>query len=528
MKFTSFKKLSIRMVGAFLCSVFLVIMQPYELHAEPKGEIAEIGRDTNVILITINVLRDDHLSCYGYERQTTPAIDELAKSSYQFRNAFAQAGYTFPSMISILTSIYPQSHKVYFSFKDKLSPRVKTLAELFKIYDYQTAWFAVLDEPHLALDAGFGRGFDSTHYLDLQLNGKEEIPKWISEHKKKPFFVAMNIRHTHGPYFPLPPYRDAFKTGKKGTIIANFRELREKVYEIVINTMNQSGSIASELFTPATIKDNPEVFDGTYDEMKFGKLEELTIPDQRIKLGHLMMKTYNESIDKSDPENLAYFISLYDACILGIDQEIVKSIVATLKKEKIFDKTMVIVTGDHGESHGEHGIIGHGMEYYDQQVHVPLIIKMPRGSEHKEVKDMVQSIDIMPTILDVVGMEKPFNLHGKSFLPLITGTGDVVDRTYVYGENNDFAYLRSVEWKLVVVRKDLTKKIGEKDLLFNLNSDPDELKNIKNEAPEVYQELRQKLKKHLDSLPDYTDQEYQFAPNIDPATQNRIRKTGYW
>ncbi len=492
-----------------------------------SAETSALGVDKdsfNVILITINVLRADHVSCYGYGRKTTPAIDELAKNSFVFKNAFAQAGYTFPNMISILTSVYPDSHKVYWAFKDKLSANVKTLPELMRIFGYQTAWFAVLEEPHLALDAGFGRGFDSKKVVDMQLNGKEKIPGWIEKNKEKPFFIAMNIRHTHVPYFPLDKYRSTFKSGEKGPLIENFEELAGKVYAIIVKGIEDSDPEITGLFDQDLIKNNKVMFDGTFSREKFAMMEEQIILDQRYKHGRLLMKTYNESVNTSSKENLDYFISLYDACILGIDQEIVQPIVDVLKKEKLFDKTLIIVTGDHGEAHGEHGILGHGVQFFDQQIHVPLVVKLPKQSTKKEFDDMVQSIDIMPTILDITGVEKPYYIHGKSLMPIIDGKDDSAEREYVYGENYERCYVRSRQWKLITARQEQQ----EEDMLFRLTDDPDELRNVKEQFPLVHKELRSKLKKHLDALPDFTDEKYQFAPSIDSATQERIKKTGYW
>ncbi|MFH0782192.1 MAG: sulfatase [Pseudomonadota bacterium] len=496
-----------------------------------SAETPPVGVDKdsfNVVLITINVLRADHVSCYGYDRKTTPAIDALAENASVFKNAFTQAGYTFPNMISILTSVYPDSHKVYLAFKDKLSPNVKTLPELLRIFGYQTAWFAVLEDPHLALDAGFGRGFDFKKVVDMQLNGKEAIPEWIEQHKEKPFFVAMNLRHTHVPYFPLDKYRSAFKSGEKGPLIEDYQQLERKVYAIIVKGIEESDPEFTGLFAQDVIEKNKDIFDGSYNPEKFSLMEDQIILDQRHKLGSLMMKNYNESVNTSSKDNLDYFISLYDACILGTDQEVVQPVIDVLKKEKLFDKTLIIVTGDHGEAHGEHGVLGHGTQFYEQQIHVPLVVKLPGQSAKKEFEDMVQSIDIMPTILDVAGVEKPYYIHGKSLMPIIDGKDESTEREYVYGENYERCYIRSRQWKLIMKRKELQEGSSLSDMLFHLADDPNELSNAKEQFPLVHKELRAKLKKHLVSLPDFTDKKYQFAPNIDSTTQERIKKTGYW
>ncbi len=515
------------------CKLFLVSLLVITFLSNPSKAAAKktVNRldKYNVVLITVNVLRADHVSGYGYHRKTTPAIDDLAKDSYVFKNAFAQVGYTFPSMMSILTSVYPASHKVYFAFKDKLPKRVKTLPELFKVIDYKTAWFAALEEPHLALDAGYGRGFDSVNDVDIQLNGKEKVLQWINENKDQPFFIAMNLRHTHSPYFPKDKYKEAFKSGKKGQLIENFHELESKVFDIIISTVSEEGSFASQMFSQKTVRENKEAFTGAYSVEKFIELEKRIQPGQLLKMGRLIMKTYNDSVNKFNKENMEYLVSLYDACILGTDQEVIQPVINALKNEGIYDKTLIIVMGDHGESHGEHGIIGHGIPFYDELIHVPLVIKMPNGTLKHEKDEIVQSIDILPTVLDVIGMEKPYNTHGQSLLPLMEGRqSDSKNFKFAFGQNNDLAYIRSHDWKLVVNLKHIEKQTGDYDELFYLKEDPNEYKNIKLEKFEKYEELRAILKEHLASLPDYADENNQFAPNIDTATQERIKKTGYW
>ena len=106
---------------------------------------------------------------------------------------------------------------------------------------------------------------------------------------------------------------------------------------------------------------------------------------------------------------------------------------------------------------------------------------------------------------------------------------DTPIHTYIYGENRNFAYLRSDEWKLIVVRKFLEKEnFHGKDKLYKLQEDPKELVNQNDEQQEVYQKLRNKIKNHLRERPKYIEKEYEFAPHIDKAAQERIKKTGYW
>ncbi len=164
------KKITLIVAGAILAIILVLCFVQFW----PRFSTSTHQRP-NIVLLTVNVLRADHVSSYGYSRTTTPAIDALMKESYVYKNAFAHAGYTMPSMMSIMTSLYPHSHQVYDAFKDELASKVLTLAEILKIHDYQTGWFAKLNLGHLLPKAGFGRGFSYKSDLGLQLEGKERV-----------------------------------------------------------------------------------------------------------------------------------------------------------------------------------------------------------------------------------------------------------------------------------------------------------------------------------------------------------------
>ncbi|MEE9571963.1 MAG: sulfatase, partial [Candidatus Neomarinimicrobiota bacterium] len=441
----------------------------------------KLENNYNIIFIAINVLRPDHLGCYGYHRNTSPAIDKLAEESFVFKNAFAQAGYTLPNMMSIITSLYPKSHGVLEESKDKLSSSVYTMAEVIKNYEYKTAWFSVLKEPHLDIDIGFGRGYDYKGELSISFEGKEKLLSWIMENKDNQFFLALNTRHTHTPYFPLPDYINAFKSGKKGTIFDNREDYHKAVYYDILQEINTPGTVLNNIYDEiaiAMINDLKKIT--VYNEQnrknmwltKIQKIADLTPPQKLYRLGQIGVETYNSTIDLSNKENLEYLISLYDACILGVDQELIRPIISTLKELNIYDNTMIVITGDHGESLGEHGILGHGHDYFGQVIHVPLIIKLPNSETNKEVMGLVQSIDLLPTIFDMLGVKIPSYVQGKSLLPMIQDVTTNTVNEFIYGQNRTLAYLRSTRWKLIVDRSDLNKESSNKDKLFHIRDDP--------------------------------------------------------
>ena len=446
-----------------------------------------------------------------------------------------------PNMMSIITSLYPESHGVFDAFKDELSSRVYTMAEILKIYGYKTAWFAELKTPHLDIDIGFGKGYDFKVKLGNKFEGKKQLLSWIKKNKNNRFFIAMNNRHMHAPYLPLSIYKNAFKTGTKGIIFDNYKDFYKAIFFNILKKINTPGSQMHALFDKKTIAlinnlQNLTIYDTIYDkifpkgswERKVRKIESLIPQEKRYRIGQIHIETYNSTIDISNKENLEYLVSLYDACILGVDQELIRPIISTLKKLNIYDNTIIVITGDHGESLGEHGLLGHGHDFFDQLIHVPLIIKLPNSETNKEVMTLVQSIDLLPTIFDLLGVKIAYYVEGKSLFPLIqNGTTNTVNE-YVYGQNRTRAYLRSPKWKLIVDRSELGKKRSNNDRLFDIKNDPEEMVDLQNSQIEVYNNLRGNIKEHLESLPIYVDKEYTFKPHIDRETQEKIKKTGYW
>jgi len=328
-------------------------------------DMQELHNNINVVLIAINVLRADHLSCFGYFRKTSPAIDKLAKDSFVFKNAHAQAGYTLPNMMSIITSLYPASHNVLDVYKDRLSTSIKTLAEILKIYEYKTAWFSLLSEAHLSMDAGFGRGFDHKGNLDEKFREKQQLLSWITQNKNR-FFLAVNARSTHAPYFPPVKFKTTFQSGEKGEIIENEDEFYQAVYFKMIELINTPGSSLYGIFDKKTVElINNEEFFYSYEkdfehpswQRRIDKIRQKIPAEKLYNLTPTEMPVYYSRIDLTDRNNIEYLISLYDECILGVDQLLIKPIISHLKELGIYNNTLIIITADHGESLGEHNIL---------------------------------------------------------------------------------------------------------------------------------------------------------------------------
>ncbi len=335
------------------------------------------GGSGNVLLISIDTLRPDHLGAYGYERDTSPNIDGVARRGSIFLNAISTTSWTLPAHVSLLTGMDIATHGVA---NDGISihPDIPLLAESLQAAGWRTAAFC--SSPYLNPAFGFGRGFDLYHNTDLEKSDFEDTvfledryqwnevhaditsPRieeltvdWLDKNKGEKFFLFLHLWDPHFDFIPPPPY--------------------------------------------------DTLFDPDYQ----GEVSPL----------HFM---FNEAINPNmDPRDLEHIIALYDGEIAFTDHYL-GLIFRRLKELDLWEDTLVIITGDHGEEFFEHGLKGHRESLYDETVKIPLIIKLPGGAgQDRKIAQQVSIIDIAVTILDYLGIEPPPPMQGVSLLPLIRG-----------------------------------------------------------------------------------------------------------
>jgi arylsulfatase A-like enzyme len=417
-------------------------------------------KDQNIIIISLDELRPDHLSCYGYQKISTPAIDQIASEGVRFANCFSSADFTPIAMGSVITGKYPNKHGVRNAYSYLNGPNI---AEILKEDGYQTAGFVgngLLAERH-----GFSQGFDfwnetskETSWLEIQYpnSGNDEIIyegnywveeffKWLKENHQKKFFVWGHLYETH------------------------------------------EGSGTS-----------------------------------LVKKG---------LIDKNESPEFDY----YDAKIKMADEKLIKRLVDTLKELDIYENTTIIVMSDHGTNLGEHPVKDipwrkKGTRYpqhttmYDHDLHVIMIAKGPDLPEKKVINGMIRSIDLIPTLLERVGISvQSYDFDGQSWLPLLTNDQD---RTEVYSEDlfeprglGAIHSLRTPEYKLM---RNLT--LWEESY-FDLKKDPGEQNDIKEKIdPEKLIKIRKKLNSYL-----FTQAVSQkgFSQEEKEAINQRLRGLGY-
>jgi arylsulfatase A-like enzyme len=375
----------------------------------------------NVILISMDTLRADHLGCYGYNRDTTPYIDALSKESVLFKQVVAQAPYTVSSHMSMFTSLYPSFHKVNLIRESTMNPRIETLAELLYNKGYRT--WAISGGGQMSSDYGLSEGFES--YTEFTSPHRDvwrkiqEIIGFIEREKNNNFFVFFHSYKPHAPYHPIAPYDTIFSPDYSGPI---------------------SGSIEQ------------------IEQINSGELE-------------------------VTPEDIEHLVALYDGDIREMDDQIAE-LFDFLKKEGLEKRTLVIFTSDHGEEFGEHGKVGvHSHTVYDELLLVPLILHLPdilpRGAVFE---NQVQSVDILPTILDLAGIElKGRSIHGKSLLPLIESEQQIENGRHAFSERlaadgHHFRSMRSSGYKYIM--HEVKKRNFVDHLYFDLTSDPQEQNSL--------------------------------------------------
>jgi len=373
---------------------------------------------TNVVLISMDTLRADHLHCYGYPRKTSPALDRLAEEGTLFERAYAQAYWTLPSHISLFTSLYPDTHRVPSGTNQRLDRQIPTLASLLKKEGYRTEGFAVngyFMSPKYGLDTGFDHY--SLRFQDCR-GYNRRVARWLEDTGGQKFFLFMHLFDPHSdrrmlPYDGPEAYLNRFARGY------------EKIF-------------------------------------KFG-------PDDFS--GSSFLYHVNKGDIRPSPEQVEYIKKTYDAGVLQADDHLA-FLMKTLKRLDLLDHTLIVVSADHGEEFMEHGKMLH-KQFYEELIHVPLVFYYPDGGVPKGKRALapVENIDIMPTILDLLGIKNRGVMQGRSLVPIFQNK--TLPRKTLYGAvpNEAGQVVYEDPWKLIL------HKDGSSEL-FNLRTDPDEMRNL--------------------------------------------------
>ena len=314
-------------------------------------------REPSLLLITIDTLRPDHLSTYGYPRATSPRLDTLATGGMVFENVFSTIPETGPSFSSLLTGRWPAELGLRGN-GHPLDSRFPTLATLLATAGYRTGAF-VSGFPLTRRLSGLHRGFD--HYDDEMPDPRGASPNvqrlapgttdaalaWLQENRQAPFFMWVHYYDPHGDYAPGAPYDNMFTSDRAGL-----------------------------------------------------RLSPADIPAYQRLDGHL---------------DAAYYIDRYDGEIRKVDDQVTRLLQA-VERAGLTDSTVVVVTSDHGESLTEHGYnFDHGNELYGPSLRVPLILAGPGiPADGRRLSQVVRLPDLMPTLLELLGQAVPGDVAGVS------------------------------------------------------------------------------------------------------------------
>ena len=316
-------------------------------------------RPRNLVLISIDTLRADHMGCYGYPRRTTPRLDALARNA-RFVNCTSPSSWTVPAHLSIFTSLEPATHQcVYYAKPGRLNDGYETMAKIFMGNGFRTGAFTgggFAGARH-GLDIGFerfatrGRRFEQNLCCALD---------WLDDVGRERFLLFFHGFDAHRPYASRSRYRQRFKNG----------------------------------------------YQGNYPILQFG-------PRQ----------------PRPNPEDLRFVVSQYDGEIAMVD-DLLAYFFKQLQRRNLLDTTLVVVLSDHGEEFYEHGSCDHIRTLYDELVRVPWIMWGP-GVPSVEIDSHVGTIDVLPTVLPLFGLEANVPMQGTDRSGLLTA-GDAKQDAAVY------------------------------------------------------------------------------------------------
>jgi arylsulfatase A-like enzyme len=453
----------------------------YEQRMAPKPERL-------VLMISIDTLRPDHLGVYGYARKTSPALDRLAADSVVFETVVATSPWTIPSHAALLSSTFPRVHRA--TAETPISSSVSLLAEVLVEAGWQTAGF--IDTPYMSVDRGFGRGFE--HYDDLAPPSgnnrrtaeivRERLLSWLAQADERPTFAFWHIMDVHGPYGAPAPFGGRFRS------------------------------------TLAPANEDP----------RLGEMRNLSIHD------YLELDRF-ASFDE--------LVATYDEGIASVDH-VIGGLLDVLRDAGLYEDALILVTSDHGESLLDRGIwVGHGLFLTDDEIRVPLIVKLP-GNAHAgtRVGDLVSQIDIAPTLLDSLSVMPPATFVGESLLPLAAGKPRPGPRTaYGFSNNTGASFIRTQDSKFISGQsaENLAKHMRYKketplpahaareSLYYDLANDPGEQTALKTlgDAEEA-KRLPRLVETHIaDAEARVGDAPVEKLAEPSEETRQRLRALGY-
>ena len=345
----------------------------------PDGDSAP---PQGVIFIQADTLRRDHLNFYGHARETAPFLTRMAKEGIQFNNSISQASWTKVSTSSMMTSLYPSTHGVRLQ-SDRLPASVTTMAEAYKAAGYAT--LSMSSVPFTGQNTNLHQGYEELHEngslstAGTPLSSKsareyvDRLVPWLERHRDVPFFVYLQVFDPHSPFEPYGPYNTKFSDPAR---TEQHRKEKAVVTKLIEDPVMRGRGLPTR----------NEVIKAGFD------------PDIYVR-------------QEAD---------WYDGSIRGMDVEMAR-LFEHIRRLGLDERTLVVLTSDHGTELLDHGRFFHGHTLYGELTNVPLIMRWPgRLPAARVIDEVVQGIDIMPTMLELSGIALPPGLQGQSLRPFLT------------------------------------------------------------------------------------------------------------
>jgi arylsulfatase A-like enzyme len=437
-----------------------------------SGEAERSSRPLNLILIVVDTLRADHLGYHGYSQATSPRLDSLAEDSVVFLRHTGHASRTGPSVATLFTGLHSRSHGVvnplsHFDAKGTLDASRLTLAEILSEEGYRCAGFTA--NLNVSERFGFSQGFEFYQFLGwkkaelLNRAALSWIEEWAAEAEPRPPF-CLYLHYVD----PHSPYEAPAPFVKK---------------------------FASPDYRGRITGSHRQL-----DEVVAGRLE-------------------------TDAADLLQLRALYDAEIRYLDSQL-GVLLVTLEAKELLDESMIVFVADHGEELLDHDSVLHGYTLYEEQLRIPLMIRHP-DLPARRVSRLSRQVDVLPTVLELLGIPIPETLQGESLVAAMTGeeSPDTVSEMPVFAE----ASLRAVktvaldsytrgDWKLIETRVPEPRR-----QLFNLRDDPQERHDRLASEPEVAERMSAELRRFRDELP----LGHSEAVPLSEAEIRELRSLGY-
>jgi len=438
--------MSARLRAAACLMVLVAVLAPGACRQPPsKGPSrpaaeASSGSGLSVLLITIDTLRADHLSAYGYARRTSPRIDALATQGTLFDEAYTFWPKTRGSFVALLTG-KPPSRTGYSKTHPVLLDLNATLASVLRAAGYATT--AVVDNPNVAAGLGYSKGFDRYREtwedgaLATEMDRARAITAEGAEilraaRPERPFLLWLHYVNPHTPYEPEKPFDTMFADG---------------------------------------FESGPEL--PVVPGLHGGVSKQWAVAGRR---------------------RLGYYVAQYDGEIAAVDDEVGR-VLAALESSAVRDRTLVVLTSDHGESLGEHDYyFDHGENLFHPSLRVPLIVRAPGAPAGRRSPVFASTLDLVPTILDAVKVSWPADLMGTSLLDVVEGRGEPRrERLFAQNDRNLVAaFDRS--FKIIATPETERRQFA----LYDRARDPGEKKDVARARPEDLRELRRELELYLE------------------------------